>query len=109
MRITVADTGVGMDAATLRRATEPFFTTKRVGVGTGLGLSMAKGFAEQSGGGLAIESSPGQGTTVSLWLPGDGRRRRLRDAARTRWRGKPARGRRGNRRGRWCWWSTTRT
>ena len=50
-----------MDAATLARATEPFFTTKGVGVGTGLGLSMAKGFAEQSGGALGIESTPGRG------------------------------------------------
>ena len=69
VRLVIADTGEGMDAATLDRAFEPFFTTKRVGVGTGLGLSMAKGFAEQSGGGLSIESSPGQGTTVTLWLP----------------------------------------
>ncbi len=72
MRLSVADTGVGMNAATLSRASEPFFTfftTKAVGVGTGLGLSMAKGFAEQSGGELSIESSPGKGTTVTLWLP----------------------------------------
>ncbi len=51
------------------RATEPFFTTKEVGKGTGLGLSMAHGFAVQSGGRLAIGSAPGQGTTVTLWLP----------------------------------------
>ncbi len=69
VRITIADTGTGMDAATLARATEPFFTTKPKGRGTGLGLSMAKGFAEQSGGAFAIESGLGQGTTVTLWLP----------------------------------------
>ena len=69
VRLTVADTGVGMDTATLARAGEPFFTTKDLGVGTGLGLPMAKGFAEQSGGALGIESSPGKGCTVTLWLP----------------------------------------
>jgi len=69
VRLTVADTGAGMDAATLARAAEPFFTTKGLGAGTGLGLAMAKGFAEQSGGGLGIESSPGRGTTITLWLP----------------------------------------
>jgi CheY-like chemotaxis protein len=58
-----------MDAATLARAAEPFFTTKPLGKGTGLGLAMARGFAEQSGGALAIESSPGRGTTIRLWLP----------------------------------------
>lgn len=69
IRLDVADQGQGMDAATLARVTEPFFTTKPPGEGTGLGLPMAKGFAEQSGGGLAIRSAPGQGTTVSLWFP----------------------------------------
>jgi signal transduction histidine kinase len=69
VRLSVADSGTGMDAATLARAAEPFFTTKAKGKGTGLGLSMAKGFAEQSGGGFAIESEPGRGTIVSLWLP----------------------------------------
>ena len=67
--ISVADTGEGMDAATLARAAEPFFTTKPKGKGTGLGLSMAKGFAEQSGGAFAIASEPGRGAMVSLWLP----------------------------------------
>ncbi|CAH2603726.1 Histidine kinase [Rhodovastum atsumiense] len=87
VRFAVSDEGIGMDAETLARASEPFFTTKPVGSGTGLGLSMAKGFAEQSGGGLAIESAPGCGTTVTLWLPvaeGDGgtaeRRRVLRES-----------------------------
>ena len=67
--LAVTDTGTGMDQATLARAVEPFFTTKPPDRGTGLGLSMAKGFAEQSGGALAIESAPGRGTTVTLWLP----------------------------------------
>jgi PAS domain S-box-containing protein len=69
IRLRVADTGQGMDRATLARVLEPFFTTKPAGQGTGLGLSMTKGFAEQSGGALAIESHPGLGTVVSLWLP----------------------------------------
>jgi PAS domain S-box-containing protein len=69
IRITVSDTGAGMDRTVLARVTEPFFTTKEPGKGTGLGLAMAKGFVEQSGGSLAIESFVGQGTRVSLWLP----------------------------------------
>ena len=69
VRISVADTGKGMDTATLARLGEPFFTTKPKGKGTGLGISMAKGFAEQSGGALTVESMLGQGTAVSLWLP----------------------------------------
>ncbi|PWS36655.1 hypothetical protein DFH01_16080 [Falsiroseomonas bella] len=69
VRLSIADTGVGMDAPTLARATEPFFTTKPRGQGTGLGLAMARGFAEQSAGALTIESAPGFGTTVRLWLP----------------------------------------
>lgn len=69
VRLSTADTGPGMDAATLARASEPFFTTKPRGQGTGLGLAMARGFAEQSGGALQIESAPGAGTTVHLWLP----------------------------------------
>ncbi|MBY0338809.1 MAG: PAS domain-containing protein [Acetobacteraceae bacterium] len=69
IRLTVRDTGAGMSPEVLARSTEPFFTTKPTGQGTGLGLAMAKGFAEQSGGALAIESAPGEGTAVSLWLP----------------------------------------
>jgi PAS domain S-box-containing protein len=68
VRIDVADTGIGMDAATLARAAEPFHTTKPSGQGTGLGLPMVKEFAEQSGGAMTIASAPGAGTTVSLWL-----------------------------------------
>jgi CheY-like chemotaxis protein len=69
VHLAIADTGSGMDEATLARALEPFFSTKPPGQGTGLGLSMAKGFAEQSGGALSIDSVVGQGTTVHLWLP----------------------------------------
>jgi CheY-like chemotaxis protein len=58
-----------MDRAVLARVTEPFFTTKEPGKGTGLGLAMAKGFVEQSGGSLAIDSTVGFGTRISLWLP----------------------------------------
>ncbi|HYL50185.1 MAG TPA: response regulator [Stellaceae bacterium] len=67
--ISVSDTGLGMDDATLARAPEPFFTTKEVGKGTGLGLSMVYGLATQSGGGVRIESQLQRGTTVELWLP----------------------------------------
>ena len=67
--LAVADTGSGMDEATLARATEPFFTTKGAGKGTGLGLSMVHGLAAQSGGALRLSSRPGAGTTAELWLP----------------------------------------
>jgi hypothetical protein len=67
--IAVIDTGVGMDAETVRRATEPFFTTKEVGRGTGLGLSAVQGLAEQSRGAFTLQSSLGRGTTATLWLP----------------------------------------
>ncbi len=69
VRLSVHDEGSGMDAATLARATEPFFTTKGVGKGTGLGLSMIHGFARQNGGMLEIESEPGRGTHAHIWLP----------------------------------------
>jgi CheY-like chemotaxis protein len=69
IRIAVTDTGTGMDEATLKRAIEPFFTTKGQGEGTGLGLSMVHGLAAQSGGALRIDSKVGKGTTASLWLP----------------------------------------
>jgi CheY-like chemotaxis protein len=69
VRIVVSDTGIGMDGAVLARVTEPFFTTKEPGKGTGLGLAMAKGFVEQSGGSLAVDSTLGQGTRIVLWLP----------------------------------------
>lgn len=67
--VSVADTGAGMDAATLARAVEPFFSTKGIGKGTGLGLSMAHGLASQLNGALTIQSTPGLGTNVELWLP----------------------------------------
>ncbi len=67
--LCVADTGVGMDAQTIAKAIEPFFTTKGVGQGTGLGLSMVHGLAAQLGGSLSIESAPGEGTSIHLLLP----------------------------------------
>ena len=67
--LTVSDTGVGIPADVLPFVLEPFFTTKDVGRGTGLGLSMAYGFAKQSAGSLQIRSTPGSGTEVDLWLP----------------------------------------
>lgn len=69
LRLGVRDTGSGMDAATLARAVEPFFTTKGPGRGSGLGLSMVQGLAQQSGGGLALSSRPGAGTLAEIWLP----------------------------------------
>jgi PAS domain S-box-containing protein len=69
LRLSVQDTGVGMDEATRRRATEPFFSTKGIGRGTGLGLSMVHGLAAQLGGALTLESAAGEGTTVKIWLP----------------------------------------
>jgi signal transduction histidine kinase/GAF domain-containing protein len=67
--LSIADTGVGMDDETLKRAVEPFFSTKGIGKGTGLGLSMVHGLALQLGGALRIESRPDVGTNVQLWLP----------------------------------------
>ena len=67
--ITASDSGSGIPPDVLARVAEPFFTTKPQGKGTGLGLAMAKGFAEQSGGAFAIGSTRGQGTKVDLWFP----------------------------------------
>jgi len=69
VRLTVTDSGTGMDEQTLEQALEPFFTTKSVGQGSGLGLSMVFGFARQSGGHIQIRSAVGSGTTVDFYLP----------------------------------------
>ena len=69
LRLSVIDTGVGMDEATLSRAVEPFYSTKELGKGTGLGLSMVHGLASQLGGGFRLTSAPGKGARVDLWLP----------------------------------------
>jgi CheY-like chemotaxis protein len=67
--LSVTDTGEGMDDGTLSKAMDPFFTTKEVGKGTGLGLPMVHGLAQESGGELVLKSQKGQGTTAELWLP----------------------------------------
>ena len=69
IRVTVSDSGVGMDAETAARAFEPFFTTKEVGKGTGLGLSQVYGFARQAGGQVILDSVPGRGTSIAIVLP----------------------------------------
>ena len=67
--LCVSDTGIGMTPEIVRRAFDPFFTTKPTGLGTGLGLSMIYGFVQQSGGQARIDSEPGRGATVCLYLP----------------------------------------
>jgi signal transduction histidine kinase/response regulator RpfG family c-di-GMP phosphodiesterase len=67
--ISVKDTGTGMTEEVAAKAFEPFFTTKEVGQGTGLGLSQVVGFAQQSGGEVRIDTRPGHGTTITLYLP----------------------------------------
>ena len=69
LRITIADTGVGMDEETARHVFEPFFTTKEVGQGTGMGLATVQGIAQQHGGWVAVESVPGQGSAFHVFLP----------------------------------------
>ena len=67
--VSIADTGTGMDDATLARAFDPFFTTKEAGSGSGLGLPMVQGFALQSGGAVQIQTRLGEGTRIEVWLP----------------------------------------
>ncbi|HET9019897.1 MAG TPA: ATP-binding protein, partial [Acetobacteraceae bacterium] len=81
VRLSVTDTGVGMDAATLQRAIEPFYSTKGIGKGTGLGLSMVHGLAAQSGGALLLSSMPGVGTRAEIWLPVANAQADMRDGA----------------------------
>jgi signal transduction histidine kinase/ActR/RegA family two-component response regulator len=86
VHLSVIDAGCGMDAETLARAVEPFYSTKETGRGTGLGLSMVHGLAAQLGGGFVLASEPGQGTRADLYLPvssqaGQAGRRRTRRAA----------------------------
>lgn len=67
--LSISDTGHGLSESMIEKVTEPFFTTKPVGEGSGLGLSMVKGFAEQSGGALHLSSKEGAGTTAAIWIP----------------------------------------
>jgi signal transduction histidine kinase len=69
VRVSVSDTGAGMSADVEARSFDPFFTTKEPGKGTGLGLMQVRRFAEEAGGAAEIQTTPGQGTTVSLLLP----------------------------------------
>ncbi len=101
VRVQVADTGAGMSEDVRARAHEPFYTTKGPGGGTGLGLSMVDGFVRELGGALTLDSAPGVGTTISIYLrktdtTPDAMRRRIR-MAKSRPRARAA----------YCWWMTT--
>ncbi len=91
VQVSVIDDGAGMDEATLKRCTEPFYTTKERGKGTGLGLSTVQGMAVQSGGAIHITSAPGKGTTVNLWFPVAAAATALMAAAKTAADAAPAR------------------
>jgi signal transduction histidine kinase len=69
--VSVADTGEGISPEMQARIFEPFFTTKPVGMGTGLGLSVSLGIVEEHGGRITVESQVGQGSTFTVWLPGE--------------------------------------
>jgi signal transduction histidine kinase len=92
VQVSVIDDGAGMDEVTLKRCTEPFFTTKERGKGTGLGLSTVQGMAVQSGGAIHITSAPGDGTKVNLWFPVAAAATALMAAAQTTVDAAPARG-----------------
>jgi CheY-like chemotaxis protein len=93
IRLSVADTGVGMDETTRARAVEPFFSTKGIGKGTGLGLSMVHGLAAQLGGAMTIASEIGRGTTVEVWLPISGKAVDQTENAALEGSARPSRGR----------------
>lgn len=106
--LSISDTGSGMDEETLRRAVEPFYTTKGIGRGTGLGLSIVDGLAEQLGGRLTLESQPGVGTTANIWIPAVPRTRKAPVRAMARRRSRPAKASGCACPVEYWWWTTTR-